>query len=316
MDGLPATLARERLLLSRPGYLGEFTARGTLVGQVPVPGTGTPRFVAHGSTVAFASGGSVFIDDLGHPEHPARLSGTAVFSGPHGSIGVVGSDGKVRNVDYVDAGGHRVDESTAPEGLPAGVSALAGLPAGVLGAFPVVAPTAFVDFEPAVRLGLYTTGPVLGIGTVSAVVAVSDRAIATVACSGDGSDCHLAVVDPENRRSRLIAFPAGYRAFAPVEGAFSPDGRTLAAFVISPGADGDSDVRAMLIDVATGRAQPAGPALPVAALSTQAAWSGDGRWLYFQVTGGPVLAQEVRKGEPYGSVWPLRLTVSGQLAGV
>lgn len=317
VGGLPATLAGERLVLSGPGFIGEYTAGGIALSRLSVPGGGVPNFVLRGETVAFASGGSVFTAGLGRPGLLEHQPGIAVFSGPGGAIGVVGSpEGAYRRVGYVDAGGRPVDPPKAPLRLPAGVSPVAGMPAGLLGAALMVAPTPFVDLKPVVRLRLYSTGASIDIGTVSAVVAASSRTVAVVVCAGDGSDCHMALVDPVRRRSRQVDFPAGYREFAPLEGAFSPDGRTLAAFLVTPGPDGRSGLRAVLIDVATGRSEIVGPALPVAATSTQASWSGDGRWLFFQVGDGPVFAQDVRNGQPHGALWPLRLKAAGQLAAL
>ncbi len=315
-DALPEVLTRERLILSGPGFVGEYTADGLLVGRLPVPDAGAARFVTHGSTVAFVSGGSAFTADLSRPDPPLGRPGVSVFSGPDGSTGVVGPGAGTRHVGYVSAGGKPVPSSVAPPGLPAGVTAVVGLPTGVLGSIPVVAPTAFVDFEPAMRLKLYTTDQVLDIGTVSGVVATSDGTIAIVACAGDGSDCRMALVDPVSRRYRPITFPAGYRATSSVEGAFSPDGRLLAAFVISSPANGDSSVRAVVIDVATGRVRLVEQDLPVAAQSARAAWSGDGDWLFLQVGGGPVLAQEIGGGKPVGALWPLRLDATRLVGAV
>jgi hypothetical protein len=316
VDGLPSSLAAERLVMSGPGFVGDYTPTGRLVGRIPVPGPPVDSLVVHGQSVAFGTRGGASQAVLDRHGPPIQLDGTAVFPGPHGSTGVVGlqvPDG-ARRVGYVDVRGAPLARQGRPVVLSVVTTPIEGLPTGVLGTVPVVAPTAFVDFVPAVRLELYEPDRAVVLGTASVVAAADDRTAATVSCTGDGVDCRLVLLDLSTLRSRSVPAPGGYPEFAPVSGALSPDGRFAAAFVVAPDQNGNSDLRAVVVEVASGRSWLVGPAFPAAAISARAVWSGDGRWLFVHVAGADLFAQETGSKGPVGEMWPLRLQVTGLFA--
>ncbi len=103
--------------------------------------------------------------------------------------------------------------------------------------------------------------------------------------------CPLHLSETGSGQERALLPPVGYRGFAG-GGGFSPDGSHLAAFVFA-GTEAAPAVRPVLITTRTGDIQLLGPVLSVGEPLGSAAWSPDGRWLFFCGLSGPMYAQPV-----------------------
>ena len=104
-------------------------------------------------------------------------------------------------------------------------------------------------------------------------------------CFYPAGDCQLVLTDLTTGLDRVIALPPGGLGFIG-GGAFSPDGKTLAAFIhpdhiLGPGLNGQV-MKLVIIDVATGTVRPVpGSLAEYGEPYGFATWSPDGRWMFF-----------------------------------
>jgi hypothetical protein len=282
---------------SRPGLLAEATGTSLFldgddglfrvdpdrrsVRRVRLPGTtgdGDNGLVERNGVVVAVRGGVAYAaagrDGRG-PAVPLGPASYALASARPGRVWLVEETGdpdrwfRVREV----APGRAAAAAPAAGGaLPLGRRPVAATPGGLL--VQLVGPVGgLAIWDPATgRLGRRLAG-----GTPPTVVAASGRAVAWV----EGSALHLA--DLMSGRDRMVAPPAGSEGFA-APGAFSPDGRTLAA-VTRVG----FSTRPALALVAVDRASAVRVAGSDGALSDRCspclAWAPAGDWVFFSRLG-------------------------------
>ena len=107
--------------------------------------------------------------------------------------------------------------------------------------------------------------------------------------------CPLSLTELASDRTRRIKPPGDDLEFLG-GGGFSPDGTKLAAFSVTPG--DDRRMRLVIVDVATGKAEPV--ARSTARFGEEygfAIWSPDGRWVFFGGLQDRLLAHRVGTGD-------------------
>jgi hypothetical protein len=220
--------------------------------------------------VAYAASGRP-----GRPAVPLGPASYAVASASPGRVWLVEETGdperwfRVREVDLGAAG-----EKVAAAVLPLGQRPVAGAPGGLL--VHVVGPVGgLAVWDP--RPGRLGTRLALAASTPLTVVAARGSAVAWV----EGATLHLG--DLASGRDRVVAPPPGTDGFA-APGAFSPDGRTLAA-VTRVG----FSTRPALALVDTAQASAVRVAGSEGALSDRCspclAWAPAGDWVFFSRIG-------------------------------
>ncbi len=100
-------------------------------------------------------------------------------------------------------------------------------------------------------------------------------------CFSPGGDCQLVLTDLTTGLDRLIAPPGGLKFID--GGAFSPDGKTLAAFTLANHENWNNDTMQLaLIDVGTGQVSPVGKSTgQFGEPKGFATWSPSGQWIFF-----------------------------------
>jgi hypothetical protein len=288
----PAVLAEATatsLLLGGEDGLLRVDLDARIVRTVPLPG-GAPGvdegLVQRDGTVVAVRGGIAYAAS-GRPGRPAARLGPAAYAlaaAEPGRVWLVEQTGdpdrwfRVREVALDGAGGSGsvaaapTSRAVARGTLPLGRRPVAGVTRGLL--IEVVGPGGgLAVWDPPtgrLRQRLDTGSPVT-------VVAASGRMVAWV----EGSTLHLG--DLATGRDRVVPPPAGSDGFAPA-GAFSPDGRVLAA-VTRVGLS----TRPALALVAVDRASAVRVAGSEGALSDRCtpclAWAPAGDWVFFNRLG-------------------------------
>jgi hypothetical protein len=306
--GLPPALAREELFIADSGRTGIFRADGIEVETIrDLTADGYPsRPVESGSgLVVYVRRGEAYMVPSTGGRAPVVLGvADSVFPASDGAVGffVNGPPGR-GFVTFMSAGGQMPEHGTASTEL-AGVTPLARLPAGLL-----------IESSPRSALGTFQLA-VMGaqnnavLGAATQVIDIHATRVAWLSCVSIPATCSLVVDDTSSDVNQVIPPPPGYAGYAP-GGAFSPQGSTLATFVVT----GRHSVRLTVINVATGLATLIGPPLPVDAAGT-ATWSADGQWLYYGGDTGDLYAQHTEKGQPIGRQWRLPIQASKTVTGL
>lgn len=310
VDGLPTGLDSERLVAIGSGRVGFYSADGKVISAFPaaVANDSNPVDVGHG-TVFFVAGSSAFRASLGLGAKPVRVGqASSVFPGPDHTAGLQQTTPNgPSDIRLLDPDGRLTTSTSVPGQLPPVTQAVAWVTSGLLAETPT---GAYLD--PRVRISLYQGVTARTVATASAIVAVQGDRIATANCPPYSDSCSLATIDLADHRVERLQPPRGFGGYAPVAGALSPNGRLLGAFVAVVDGSGDIDLRACVVNLDTGVATVSGPAIALFDQFTQMAWSRDGRWLFYSVSGGFLYGQQTSGVGPVGQSWPLPLPATSQ----
>jgi hypothetical protein len=206
-------------------------------------------------------------------------------------------------VEYMAADGTVPQHGTTSTQLPIGSTPVARLPGGLL------------VLTSQNRLAIATAGPSISVGPVRRVIGAFYVTVAwdaTTGCASDGVSCPLHLTETAQEADRVISPPTGFPGFAD-GGAFSPDGAWLTAFVYQPIGD-TPGLRMVLLATHTGRSQVIGPVLPAGEPIGSAAWSPDGKWVFFNGLTGPMYAQQIGPDGPISAPVALPLPASYSFA--
>jgi hypothetical protein len=276
-QGPPRSLTRLRVLEADPARTLWATPAGRTIATFP-GGVGLGQApVVIGRSPAWVSSGQGFV--LVDGQLPARRLGSATsvvaVSADRAGLatGQVGAPGALLTPVLIGPSLARARAVTLPPG-----DAAVGATAGDL---LLATPSGFEDvWEPDKRLVVDRFGP------VREPIAARQGQVAFLGGSCDSdlfTDCPLHVFDVAHHRDLIVKPPVGYEGWGG-GGAFSPSGRTLAAFAwASPGAL-MQQLELVLVDVATARATPV-TSVTVNSGRAGAGWSPDGSWLLFGGTG-------------------------------
>jgi hypothetical protein len=307
--GLPAALAREKLFIADPGRTGIFRADGTEVEVIrDLTADGYPsRAVESGSgLVVYVHQGEAYMVPSTGERAPVEVGvADSVFPASDGAVGLFVNGPPGRGfVQFMSAGGQLPEHGTGSMEL-AGVTPLARLPAGLL-----------IESTPRSTLGTFQLA-VRGaqnnavLGAATQVIDIHATSVAWLSCVSIPTTCSLVVDDTSSDVNQVIPPPPGYPGYAP-GGAFSPEGTTLATFVVA----GPHSVRLAVINTAIGHATLIGPPLLVEDAVGTATWSADGQWLYYGGDTGGLYAQHIEKGRPIGRQWRLPIQTSNTVTGL
>jgi hypothetical protein len=314
--GLPAALAGEHLFFAEPARTGVYRADGSMLSDLQaVSGEGeTPLVSGDGMVVYIHSGQAYRINATGPLGAPPVVVGpaTSIFPALGGAVGIEsGPQGGPQRVQYMAAGGTFPMPGAGPTDLPPGVMAVAQLADGLL-----VETYSDVNNQfgpnPVLALSRLEGRSTLPLGTASGVIDTHSTTAAWVTCpTNPPADCSLRLVDTATGRNRPVAAPAGYSGYGG-GGAFSADGKSLAVFVSTYDRYGGTVLHLAVINTATASAVVIGPALPVGTPAGTAAWSRDGKWLFFGAAGdGTLYAERTDFGELYILPLPTSVAVTG-----
>jgi hypothetical protein len=255
------------------------------VRRVALPGTATGAdggLVGRDGTVVAVRGGVAYAATgrAGRPPVPLGPAAYAVASASRGRVWLVEETGdpdrwfRVREVAVgrSPAAGGAAGGVVARGVLPLGRRPVAGAPGGLL--VQLVGPGGgLAVWDP--RTG--RLGRRLAAGTPLKVVAASGRTVAWV----ERSALHLG--DLASGRARVVPVPPGADGFA-APGAFSPDGRTLAAFT-SVGFSTRPALALVAVDRAAAVRVPGSEGALADGCTPCVAWSPAGDWVFFSRLG-------------------------------
>ena len=315
----PAGSVAAAAVAARPAPLAEATGASLILGgdrgllrvdldhgrvrRVPLP-LGTAEadngLVERGGVVVAVRGGVAFVAPVrpGRPATPLGPASYALASAAPGRVWLVTETGdperwfRLREVDL-----RRRAAAGARGVLPLGRRPVAGVPGGLL------------VHELGGGGGLAVWDPVTGklgrrlaSGATPTAVAARGRAVAWV----EGAVLHLG--DLASGRDLVVAPPAGTDGFA-APGAFSPDGRTLAAVTRA-----GFSTRPALALVAVDRAAAVRVAGSDGALSDRCspclAWAPAGDWVFFSRLGPGFGIGAYRLGRPRAVTVPVEVPFS------
>jgi hypothetical protein len=333
---LPAALADERLFFADPGRTGLYQSDGVDLGNVKVEGTGYPLepLVSSLGIVVFIHDEDAFRTSVDASAPAVELGGASwIFPGRNGTIGVQSKAPGGRSiVRYMAADGAYSRRGPATV-LPAGDTAIAQVPLGLVVAHGANLALAFNQLAhlqisllmPAKRAaggdGFTAVPPAdelsstesLGEGT--AIIGVHRATVAWIRCPRDLSvDCSLHIVNTTTLSTQVVRYPADSSGFAQ-GGGFSPNGTLLATFVRTGVPDGASLVHAEVYDLASGLLTPIGPGLLAAELTGSGTWSADGRYLYFGGLLGSLYAEPTIAIGTSRAPWKLPIATSYSVVG-
>jgi hypothetical protein len=268
-------------------------------------GDATTPLLVSGRTLFWVAGGGIFYDrvtrrvrslasgvmayDTVTGRVRAFASGAQLFNAIDSTDVFVGS-GDAKHLARYRLDGRLIDRFTLPNGWYLADAGLLGNPRPALahGGILVLSQTTIqaetVGAKPS-KLGVWTpaTASLRPLGDVWKVVATytdSRGAKSLVAwlpasCTTSGS-CLLQLTDPATGATRQIRSPLGFD----FGGAFSPDGRQLAAFARTNPGDYNPETRLALIDLATGSLRPVpGATISIGDSLAWAQWMPDSRQL-------------------------------------
>ena len=319
IGGLPAALAAEHLFFAEPARTGVYRADGSLVSNFQTrSGEGAVPVVSGEGEVVYVHAGEAYrISRPGSPGATPVAVGPAesVFPALGGAVGIEsGQIGGVQYVEYMAAGGTFPTPGTRRLELPPGTTAVAQIPDGLL-----TTTTSYLQYQigqsPVLGLSRMEVHSTRSLGTASAVIDVHANAAALVTCRLDRpADCALRLVDAASGQTRVVAVPPGFAGYAE-GGAFSPDGKRLAAFVSTEDRYGGTVLHLAMVRTDTATVAVIGPPLVVGTPAGTAVWSPDGRWLYFGAeVDGTLYATATATAT--GRVWTLPLPTSTAVAGL
>jgi hypothetical protein len=307
---LPADLVAERLFIADPARTGVFRADGTPVDLVhDLPGEGYPSLA-----IESGSGLVVFVHDAQAYEVPSlgvsppERVGDAdqIFPADKGAVGLfVGGPLGPGFVEYMSFDGVVPEPGTGSSQLSSGTVPVARLPDGLLVRTPSQSPNG--PFQ----LTLMSNRGTEQLGLADQMIGTSGTEVAWLSCASVPKSCTLVLDDTATDERQVIEPPTGYSTFVP-GGGFSPDGRLLAAFAASSTAADKGTLRLTTVSTVGGRGSVIGPKLKAGPSGGTAAWSQDGRWLYFGGASGYLYAQ--RLGVPIGPSGPFRLPIRSSYA--
>jgi len=302
---VPDQLRGRLLFFAEPGDTEIVRADGKVVQSLPqVAAVGYPI-----QPVVTAEHLVVFVHDGQAYRVGADLRGPLVqvgaadrlFPADGGDVGLqVGlSPSEPTFVEYMAADGTVPQHGTTSTQLPTGSTPVVRMPTGLL------------VLTSQNRLAFFPAGPSISVGPVRRVIGsfyVTVAWDASTGCASDGVSCPLHLTETAQEADRVISPPAGFGGFAD-GGAFSPDGSWLTAFVYQPIGD-TPGLRMVLIDTHTGRCQVIGSALPAGEPIGSAAWSPDGKWVFFSGLTGPMYAEQIGPDGPIKAPVALPLPAS------
>lgn len=305
--GLPAALAREELFIADPGRTGIFRADGSVVEAIRnFSADGYPsRAVDSGSgLVVYVHQGQAYMVASKGGKPPVRVGAAdSVFPANDGAVGLfVGGPAGPGFVEYLAADGQLPEPGTDSTELAIGFTPVARLPSGLL---VESTPRSRLDTFQLEVMGIHTT-EILGAATQ--VLDIHANNVAWLSCASIPPTCSLLVEDTSSNEHQVISTPPGYTGYTS-GGAYSPDGRFLATFVLS----GRGALGLEVVDVATGTATLI---RGVQGSTGTAAWSADGQWLYYGGNTGDLYAQGMRDGQPIGRQWRLPIQTSQTVSGL
>jgi hypothetical protein len=317
---LPAGLRSERLFFAEPARTGLYRADGTrLTDPTGLAGVGYPLqpLVSGRGFVVYIHGHDAYRTAGPKDSRSVDLGAASwIFPAQHGAIGIeTGGQGAPTSVAYMAADGTFPAPHSSGLRLPAGITAVAQVPSGL-----IVAAGAslegLLNEVTHMRLSLIESRLTISLGMATAVLGVHGATAAWVNCpSGRSSSCTLHLVNTTTLHVHAIRPPPGYSGYAQ-GGGFSPDGAFLATFVPLTSVQGVTSLHLVVIRVRTRTAAVVGLHLLAGAQSVgDATWSTDGRWLFFGSLSGTVDAEQITPTGPHGTPWTLPLRTSFAVAG-
>jgi hypothetical protein len=324
--GLPNALASERLFFAEAGRTALYRADGTRLRTFPATaGVGYIQpLVSGGGVLVYIHGGRAYRTSGTGAARPVNLGlaslqdaeASTIFPADGGGIGIeLAPLGRPATVRFMTADGGTLTPASKRT-LPSGANVVAEVPRGLLiethGSFsdPILGISSL-------RLSILEAHTSVFLGVASAVIGIHGASVAWTTCPAPrSSNCALHVIDTSSGDARTIPPLAAYSGYAQSGGAFSPNGRMLAAFVPSRRPGGAMVLHLVVENVATGVVSVVAPAVPAdARLVGTATWSADGHWLYFGGVSGRLHAEEIGRTGPRGHSWALPLATSVAVTG-
>jgi len=321
VGALPKSLASERLFFADPALTGIYRADGTVIANLQATaGAGSTPIVAGDGVAVYIHGEFAYRSTVSSSAMPTEVArAQSVFPGLHGTVGLESDPSNASNsIEYLTSAGSLPPTSSPLVRLPPGTMAVAQLPGGLLvESGDAQDGPADQSFAP-IQLNIEKPGHWTSLGEVSAVVAVHDANVAVAICTTElSTSCALRLTDTTTGVTRTVAPPPGFSGYAAVSGTFSPEGGQLAVFVASVDAYGGSHLYLTLIDVDKSAVKSVLPAAVIYDSGViTAAWSGDGRWIFFGSSDDPLFAQRVTDAQPLGEPFPLPFSTTSAVAGL